>query len=89
MRLNAGELNGLLLYILDIFSYLVDGGRKTVTHTASVPPQTGGARESEGRAMIPSGPRNTETPLEPKQQKQPTADQGNKSDLKITMLKFN
>ncbi|MCI4395762.1 hypothetical protein PGIGA_G00195760 [Pangasianodon gigas] len=52
-----------------------DGGRKTVTHTASAPSQSGGAREAEGRAMIPSRPRNTETPVEPKQQKQLTVDQ--------------
>ncbi|GAA6099383.1 low-density lipoprotein receptor-related protein 11 [Tachysurus ichikawai] len=52
-----------------------DGGRKTVTHTASAPSQNGGAREAEGRAMIPSAPDNPETPKEPKQQKQPTVDQ--------------
>ncbi|TSL47570.1 Low-density lipoprotein receptor-related protein 11 [Bagarius yarrelli] len=53
-----------------------DGGRKAVTHAASAPSQNVGAREAEGRAMIPSSPRNSETPVEPKQPKQPTADQG-------------
>ncbi|XP_053500217.1 low-density lipoprotein receptor-related protein 11 [Ictalurus furcatus] len=52
-----------------------DGGRKTVTHTSGATSQIGGAREAEGRAMIPSGPRNPETPVEPKQQKQPTVAQ--------------
>lgn len=65
---------------INMSSCLVDGGRKTVTHTASAPSQNGGAREAEGRAMIPSAPHNPETPTEPKQQKQPTADQGNNAD---------
>lgn len=66
-------------------SCIVDGGRKTVTHTASAPSQNGGAREAEGRAMIPSAPDNPETPKEPKQQKQPTVDQGDNSDLKADL----
>lgn len=52
-----------------------------MTHTASAASQNGGAREAEGRAMIPSAPRDAESPLEPKQQKQPTVDQGKNTDL--------
>ncbi|XP_036438283.1 low-density lipoprotein receptor-related protein 11 [Colossoma macropomum] len=52
-----------------------DGGRKAVTHTSSAPSQIGEARESEGRAMIPAEPRNTETPVQSKQQ-QPSVSQG-------------
>ncbi|XP_072534695.1 low-density lipoprotein receptor-related protein 11 [Salminus brasiliensis] len=47
-----------------------DGGRKAVTHTSSAPSQIGEARESEGRAMIPSEPLNTEAPVQVKQQQQ-------------------
>ncbi|KAF7694356.1 low-density lipoprotein receptor-related protein 11 [Silurus meridionalis] len=52
-----------------------DSGRKTVTHPASPLSQNGGAREAEGRAMIPSGPRNTDTVVDPKIQKQSTDEQ--------------
>lgn len=52
-----------------------------MTHTASALSPNGGAREADGRAMIPSGARNTETLVEPKQQKQPTGGQGNNTAL--------
>uniref|UniRef100_A0A8B9JR06 Low-density lipoprotein receptor-related protein 11 n=1 Tax=Astyanax mexicanus TaxID=7994 RepID=A0A8B9JR06_ASTMX len=50
-----------------------DGGRKAVTHTSSAPSLVGEARESEGRAMIPSEPLSAETPVQPKQQQQQPA----------------
>ncbi|KAI4882681.1 hypothetical protein NFI96_024388 [Prochilodus magdalenae] len=49
-----------------------DGGRKAVTHPSSAPLQIGEARESEGRAMIPTELHNTETPVQVKQQQQPS-----------------
>ncbi|XP_066533142.1 low-density lipoprotein receptor-related protein 11 [Hoplias malabaricus] len=52
-----------------------DGGRKAVTHTSSAPYQIGEARESQGRVMTPTEPRNTETPIPAIQQKQPSLSQ--------------
>ncbi|XP_062858529.1 low-density lipoprotein receptor-related protein 11 [Trichomycterus rosablanca] len=52
-----------------------DGGRKTVTHTPSAPSQSGGAREAEGRAMIPIISQNTDISVQPKQQELPTVNQ--------------